>query len=107
MLEYKASKQGRYVGKIGRFEPTSQGCSACGIKDGPKPLSVRERTCEECGTVHDRDVNAARNILAAGRADRLNASLSAGKTRAKIPAQCVEAGSHQDGQTTVVGIPGL
>jgi putative transposase len=107
MLEYKAAKHGRYFGKIGRFEPTSQVCSACGIKDGPKPLSVREWTCQECGTVHDRDVNAARNILAAGRADRLNASQSAGKTRAKVPAQRVEAGSHRKGQTTQAGIPVL
>ena len=73
MLEYKARKHGRTFGKIGRFEPTSQVCSACGVTDGPKPLSVRAWTCAACGTVHDRDVNAARNILAAGRADRLNA----------------------------------
>ncbi|MEJ8639609.1 transposase [Streptomyces sp. MS2.AVA.5] len=105
MLEYKAAKHGRYFGKIGRFEPTSQVCSACGIKDGPKALHVREWACGECGTVHHRDVNAARNILAAGRADRLNASWSAGKTRTKVPAQRDEAGSHRNGQTTVVGIP--
>ncbi|MUL41670.1 IS200/IS605 family element transposase accessory protein TnpB [Streptomonospora sp. PA3] len=107
MLEYKAVKCGRYVGRVGRFEPTSQLCSACGIKDGPKPLSVREWTCRECGAVHDRDVNAARNIRAAGRADRLNASLSAGKTRTKVPAQRVEAGSPRKGQTTQAGIPAL
>lgn len=107
MLEYKAAKHGRYFGRTGRFEPTSQVCSACGIKDGPKPLSVREWTCQECGTVHDRDINAARNILAAGRADRLNASQSAGKTRAKVPAQRVEAGSHRKSQTTQAGIPVL
>ncbi|MFG2332692.1 RNA-guided endonuclease InsQ/TnpB family protein [Streptomyces sp. NPDC048604] len=107
MLDYKAAKHGRHFGKIGRFEPTSQVCSACGVKDGPKPLSVREWACQECGTVHDRDVNAARNILAAGRADRLNASQSAGKTRAKVPAQRVEAGSHRKGQTTPSGIPVL
>ena len=45
MLEYKARRHGRAFGKIGRFEPTSQVCSACGVKDGPKPLSVREWTC--------------------------------------------------------------
>ncbi len=73
MLEYKARKHRRTFAKIGRWEPTSQVCSACGGKDGPKPLSVREWACAACGTVHDRDVNAARNILAAGRADRLNA----------------------------------
>lgn len=73
MLAYKARRHGRTFGKTGRFEPTSQVCSACGMKDGPKPLSVREWTCGACGTVHDRDVNAARNIVAAGRAGTLNA----------------------------------
>ncbi|MEU9160119.1 RNA-guided endonuclease TnpB family protein [Streptomyces sp. NPDC048424] len=85
MLEYKAAKHGRYLAKIGRFEPTSQTCSTCGHRDGPKPLHVREWTCAACGTVHDRDENAAINTLAAGRADRTNASRSAGKTRARVP----------------------
>jgi len=73
MLEYKAARHGRTFRRIGRFEPTSQVCSACGIKDGPKPLAVREWTCQACGTAHDRDVNAAQNILALGRRERLNA----------------------------------
>jgi putative transposase len=73
LIEEKVAWYGRTFRKIGRFEPTSQVCSACGVKDGPKPLSVREWACTECGTVHDRDVNAAKNILAAGRAERLNA----------------------------------
>ncbi|WP_019631657.1 RNA-guided endonuclease InsQ/TnpB family protein [Actinomadura atramentaria] len=73
MLEYKAARYGRTFARVGRFEPTSQTCSVCGNKDGPKPLSVREWTCLACGTTHDRDVNAARNVLAAGRADRVNA----------------------------------
>ena len=92
MLEYKARKHGRTFARIGRFEPTSQVCSACGVKDGPKPLSVRQWTCAACGTVHDRDVNAARNILAAGRADRLNAC--GGDVRPGLaPAVAGEAGS--------------
>ena len=73
MLEYKAARYGRTFARIGRFEPTSQVCSACGVKDGPKPLSVRSWTCAACGTVHDRDVNAARNVLALGRRESLNA----------------------------------
>ncbi|MFB7372331.1 RNA-guided endonuclease InsQ/TnpB family protein [Streptomyces sp. NPDC056222] len=105
MLEYKAARHGRYFGKIGRFEPTSQVCSACGIKDGPKPLHIREWTCKACGAVHDRDDNASKNTLAAGRADRLNASRSAGKTRTRVPAPRDEAGSHRDGHATVAGIP--
>jgi putative transposase len=73
MLEYKARKHGRTFGRIGRFEPISQVCSACGAKDSPKPLNVRERACASCGTVHDRDVNAARNIAALRRRDAQNA----------------------------------
>ncbi len=73
MLEYKARRHGRTFGKVGRFEPTSQVCSACGVKDGPKPLHVREWTCVACGTVHDRDMNAARNIAALGHREALNA----------------------------------
>ena len=73
MLDYKARKHGRTFARAGRWEPTSQVCSACGIKDGPKPLSVRTWTCAACGTTHDRDVNAARNIVTAGRAGTLNA----------------------------------
>ncbi|WP_063736152.1 RNA-guided endonuclease InsQ/TnpB family protein [Streptomyces sp. RTd22] len=107
MLEYKAARHGRHFGKIGRFVPTSQICSVCGVKDGPKPLHVRQWTCTGCGTVHDRDDNASKNTLATGRADRLNASQSAGKTRTKVPAQRVEAGSHPDGHPTVAGTPGL
>ncbi|HEX6968201.1 MAG TPA: transposase [Micromonosporaceae bacterium] len=71
MLEYKAARAGRHLVRIGRFTPTSRACSACGVLDGPKPLSVRIWTCRVCGTRHDWDVNAARNILAAGRAERL------------------------------------
>ena len=73
MLQYKAALYGRHFAKVDRWLPTSQTCSACGVKDGPKPLSVREWTCTACRAVHDRDINAASNILAAGRADRLNA----------------------------------
>lgn len=94
MLEYKAQRYGRYFARIGRFEPTSQVCSACGIKDGPKPLSVRSWTCSHCATTHDRDLNAAINILAAGRADRLNAC--GGTVRPEpVPARPGEAGTHR------------
>jgi putative transposase len=73
MLEYKARKGGRELRRTGRFEPTSQVCSACGARDGPKPLAVRAWTCAACGTVQDRDVNAARNVLALGRRESQNA----------------------------------
>jgi IS605 OrfB family transposase len=94
MLEYKAKLYGRQFRKAGRFEPTSQVCSACGLKDGPKPLAVREWTCMECGTVHDRDVNAARNIAALGRREAENAR--GGQVRpAATLAQACEAGSRR------------
>ncbi|HEX5290447.1 MAG TPA: RNA-guided endonuclease TnpB family protein [Streptosporangiaceae bacterium] len=73
MLEYKARRYGRHFARTGRFEPTSQLCSACGCPSGPKPLSVREWECAECGTAHDRDLNAAKNVLALGRRERQNA----------------------------------
>ena len=94
MLEYKAKLYGREFRKTGRFEPTSQVCSACGVKDGPKPLAVREWTCKERGTAHDRDVNAAKNILALGRRERLNAR--GGQVRPPLAvAQAGEAGSRR------------
>ncbi|MET7746606.1 RNA-guided endonuclease TnpB family protein [Streptomyces sp. NPDC005385] len=79
MLEYKATRYGRTFTRVDRFFPSSQLCSVCGVKDGPKSLDVREWTCQACGTVHDRDVNAARNIrteglkVAAGQAETQNA----------------------------------
>ncbi len=92
-VEEKAARYGRTFARIGRFEPTSQVCSACGARDGPKPLAVRAWTCLACGTVHDRDVNAARNILAAGRAANPNAC-GAG-VRPHLAAAGAEAGTHR------------
>ena len=92
-IEEKAAQYGRTFGTVGRFEPTSQVCSACGVKDGPKPLAVREWTCQACGTAHDRDVNAAKNILAAGRAERLNAC--GDDVRPRLAAVVAEAGTHR------------
>ncbi|WP_037197968.1 MULTISPECIES: RNA-guided endonuclease InsQ/TnpB family protein [unclassified Rhodococcus (in: high G+C Gram-positive bacteria)] len=65
MLEYKADWCGRRVVVIDRFCPSSKTCSVCGEVASAMPLNVREWTCR-CGVVHDRDVNAARNILAVG-----------------------------------------
>ncbi|HEU5386634.1 MAG TPA: RNA-guided endonuclease TnpB family protein [Streptosporangiaceae bacterium] len=65
MLEYKAQLYGREFHQIGRWVPTSQTCSACGVEDGPKPLHVRAWQCQECGTWLDRDVNAAVNVAKA------------------------------------------
>lgn len=67
MLEYKCAWYGRELVVIDRWFPSSKLCGACGTVAGKMPLNVREWTCD-CGTVHDRDVNAARNIKAAGLA---------------------------------------
>ncbi|MFD5425623.1 RNA-guided endonuclease InsQ/TnpB family protein [Streptomyces sp. NPDC127084] len=67
MLEYKAAWYGREVIAVDRWFPSSKLCSHCGILAGKMPLNVRTWTCD-CGTVHDRDVNAAKNLLAAGLA---------------------------------------
>ncbi|MFD7047335.1 RNA-guided endonuclease InsQ/TnpB family protein [Streptomyces mirabilis] len=67
MLEYKAQWYGREVIAVDRWFPSSKLCSACGTLQDKMPLNVRTWTCG-CGATHDRDVNAAKNLLAAGRA---------------------------------------
>jgi putative transposase len=67
-LEYKAARAGRRLLVIDRFYPSSKTCSACGYRLAELPLSTRTWPCPSCGTRHDRDVNAAKNVLAAGLA---------------------------------------
>lgn len=91
MLEYKARLYGREFRRIGRSEPTSQVCSHCGVRDGPKPLHVRTWQCEACQAWLDRDVNAAVNVAKA-------AGLAVTACRAQVRpgpalAQCDEAGT--------------
>jgi putative transposase len=69
MLEEKAARYGRTFGKVDRWYPSTSTCSACGVRGEKKPLHVREWTCV-CGITHDRDLNAAMNIFAAGRAGK-------------------------------------
>jgi putative transposase len=92
MLEYKARLYGREFQRIGRFEPTSQVCSACGVKDGPKPLHVRAWQCQRCGAWLDRDLNAAINVA---RAAGLAVTACGAQVRpGPVLAQRSEAGTH-------------
>ena len=63
-LEYKAKQKGRTIIKADKFYPSSQICSACGYRDGKKPLHIREWNCPNCDTHLDRDINASKNLLA-------------------------------------------
>ncbi|MFL6295612.1 MAG: RNA-guided endonuclease InsQ/TnpB family protein, partial [Actinomycetes bacterium] len=90
MLEYKATLYGRTLVKVDRMFPSSQLCSACGRRDGPKPLKVRTWICPACGAHHNRDLNAAKNILAEG----LSVAACGGHVRpGASPAVADEAGT--------------
>jgi putative transposase len=67
-LEYKCGWGGRTLIKIDRWFPSSKRCGNCGHIVEKMPLNIREWNCPNCGTHHDRDINAAKNILAAGLA---------------------------------------
>ena len=88
LLEYKCAERGRTLVKVGRFYPSSKTCSGCGHRLDALPLSVRSWDCPACGAHHDRDVNAARNILAEGKRILSNTEGTAGHagTVAAVPA---------------------
>ena len=75
-LEYKSSWYGKSFVKIDRFYPSSQICSSCGHKDGKKTLDIREWVCSNCGAHHDRDLNAATNVLLKGYSDLTGLSIN-------------------------------
>lgn len=66
MLNYKALERNKYVFKIDRFFPSSKLCHNCGYKNEALNLSDRKWICPVCGKIHDRDINAAKNILKKG-----------------------------------------
>ena len=65
-LKYKATMYGRELLQVDRFYPSSKTCSSCGTIQASLPLNVREWTCDACGSLHDRDINAAINLKALG-----------------------------------------
>jgi putative transposase len=81
----KADRYGRTVHQVSRWMASSKTCSTCGYRLDELPLPIRTWTCPACRAVHDRDHNAAKVILAAGRAERLNASHQGGRDRASGP----------------------
>ena len=102
MLEYKTARAGRHLIVIDRFFPSSKTCSACGHLLAELSLSTRAWRCPSCGTRHDRDVNAAKNILAAGLA------VSACGADVRHPGSSrVRSAVKQEPRRATTGIPAL
>ncbi len=101
-LEYKTARAGRRLVVIDRWYPSSKTCSACGHLLAPLFLSTRHWTCPGCGTRHDRDVNAAKNILAAGRAVS-----ACGADVSPQGSSLRRSAVKQEAQPARVGIPSL
>ena len=104
MLEYKATRYGRRFGRVDRWFPSTRMCSECGRIGDKLALNVRSWDCP-CGSHHDRDVNAARNIRAAGRAD-LN-DRGAQVRPASVPAPRREAVTHPDVACSTRSVEGI
>lgn len=103
MLEYKAQWRGRDVIAVDRWFPSSKLCSVCGALAEKMPLNVREWTCR-CGTVHDRDVNAAKMILAEG----LSVAACGGGVRPqRTNVRTRQSPVKQETQRATAGIPRL
>ncbi|WP_435210335.1 RNA-guided endonuclease InsQ/TnpB family protein [Streptomyces sp. bgisy034] len=103
MLEYKCAWYGRELVVIDRFFPSSKLCGTCGTVAAKMPLNVREWTCE-CGAVHDRDVTAARNILAAGLAA---SACGDGVRPQRESSRTGQSSVKQEPQRATAGIPRL
>ena len=101
LLEYKCAWYGRELVVIDRWFPSSKLCGNCGTVRGKLPLNVREWTCA-CGAVHDRDVTAARNILAAGLAA---SACGDGVRPQRESSQTGQSSVKQEPQRATAGIP--
>ncbi|WP_422741469.1 RNA-guided endonuclease InsQ/TnpB family protein [Micromonospora sp. WMMD754] len=105
MLEYKATRYGRTFGRVDRFFPSTRMCSACGRITEKMALNVRTWDCP-CGSHHDRDVNAAKNVLAAGQADNSN-DRGAQVRPGLVPAPRGEAVTHPDAACSTRSVEGI
>lgn len=99
-LEYKTARYGRHLIVLDRWYPSSKTCSACGHLLDQLDLCTRAWTCPSCGTLHDRDHNAAKNILAAG----LAVTACGADVRHSRSAR-VRSAAKQEPQPVKVGIP--
>jgi putative transposase len=101
-LEYKCERYGRTLVVIDRWYPSSKTCSACGHLLTALTLGTRHWTCPSCGTRHDRDINAAKNILAAGLA-----VIACGADIRHLETSPVRPAVKQEPQPVTAGIPVL
>jgi putative transposase len=105
MLEYKAARYGRTFARVDRFFPSTKMCSDCGRINDTMALNVRAWDCP-CGAAHDRDVNAAKNVLAAGQADNSN-DRGARVRPGLVPAPRDEAVTHPDAARSTRSVEGI
>jgi putative transposase len=107
-LAYKCQRYGRRLVIIDRWYPSSKTCSACGHLLADLSLSIRQWRCPSCGTWHDRDINAAKNILAAGRAvARGSPGHACGADVRHSGSSRVRSAVKQEPQPVTAGIPVL
>ena len=102
-LEYKCDWYGRQLVKVDRWFPSSKTCSACGLVLERLDLSTRNWRCEGCGAAHDRDHNAAKNILAAG----LAVAACGPDVSQRVLRNAVQSGLKQERSAAKPGIPAL
>jgi putative transposase len=107
-LAYKCQRYGRELIAISRWYPSSRTCSACGYRLAELSLSTRHWTCPSCGARHDRDLNAAKNILAAGRAVAWGSPGDACGAEVRHPGSSrVHSAAKQEPRPVTAGIPVL
>lgn len=105
LLEYKAHRDGRCIAIADRWYPSTKTCSACGHLLSNLSLGTRQWTCPTCGTRHDRDINAAKNIaVAAGLVETINAC---GADVRRVGATLAQPAVKQEPSRVTEGIPRL